>query len=184
MTNKFILLFLTLLSASCATSLEHIRAPSLGNEWKIGYQHRERFTDNNITEYVPRNESIRNWSKLYTVQYSKNTNVVPKSFAKALLQRIQLSCPEMKSKLINNDNISVMYEWSAPACNNPNAPKNSQNINTAQHEIFRIIKGNEGFFKLSYVEKTKKMNSETRAKWINKLNKSQIYKDGKMVKAL
>jgi len=87
MLRKLVLLSFAILSASCATSLEYIRAPSLGAEWKIGYQHRERFTNNNITEYIPRNESIQNWSKLYTVKYNKNTNVVPKPFAMALINK-------------------------------------------------------------------------------------------------
>lgn len=181
MKKYFLLLAATFSISACVTTLEHIKAPSLGPEWKIGYQHRERFTNNNITEYIPSNESIQNWSKLYTVQYNKNTEVIPASFAVALLNKIKESCPDIQAKLIEKDNKSVLYEWSAPTCKKKDIPAHSPNINTAQHSLFRIIKANEGFFNLSYVEKTAKMNNETRKKWIFKLKNSQVYKDGKIV---
>lgn len=84
---------------------------------------------------------------------------------------MQARCPGSFWNIINQDSASVMYEWKIVDCaSNPD-----------QHEIARLLKGNDGVHRIAYTEKTKALSSVVRDKWINALTDAYVEKGGKKV---
>jgi len=183
MKNKLLIILITLISSSCATSLERISVPIDSPDWKVGFQTRPKsFGDaSNLREFIPIKDSIDNWSKLITIQYiDGQSNVPPKAFVTILIDQIKKTCPDAEWNIIESSARSIMYEWHTKACKPP-ANKSDPNIYTPQHEVSRIIFGNDGIHKVSYNEKTSNLNPAIREKWISNLRESKLQKNGKTI---
>lgn len=62
MRRRFVLLAVGTLLGGCATALETVYVPADSPGWKFGYGSDRR--GQTIAEYVPRNESINNWTSV------------------------------------------------------------------------------------------------------------------------
>ena len=184
MKRKILLTLTFTILSGCSTAIEHMVIPDAAPGWKMGYQHRERFTNSTIREFIPENDTINNWSKLITIQFIAGATNTPDDLASLLIQNIKKTCTDATSNIIENDNNSIIYEWSTNECTPPVGTKIDLNIHTAQHEITRIIKGKDGIHKASYAEKTSTIDKDTRARWIGKFKKTTLEKDGQVVKML
>ena len=162
---------LPILLIGCSTALEHVRVPGKLSGWKIGHQEHERFTNNNIREFIPANENIESWSKMITVQYSSGYKDDPELFMTALKSRMKQRCKNTMWKVLKKDNNSILYEWRINDCK----------PHSDQHEIVRLFRGNDGLHRVAYTEKVKIILSKTRREWINKLSSAYLEKDGKRV---
>jgi len=140
-------------------------------EWTIGNQTSDQ--NQRIIEFVRPNENIDNWTELLTSQIiRKPSNVVSIDvFVARLHNEDRKLCPEgFEQKVIargqktDTEEASVIYEWEMKDC----AP------NADQHEVAKIIYGKFSIFRLAYVERTNKLSSEKRQKWINNLKEAKI----------
>jgi len=185
MKNIFVFILIAIISSGCA-SLEYISVPmdpTDPTEWKVGFQTRPKsFGDASyIRELIPKDDNIKNWSKLVTIQYIHGkSNVAPKEFVTALINNIKKSCSDAEWSIIESSTRSIIYEWSTKECKPP-TKSSSPNIFTPQHEVARIIFGNEGIHKASYNEKTKNLNPDIRDRWISVIRKSSVKKDGNII---
>ena len=184
MKNKIIFTLTFALLTGCSTAIEHMVIPDADPGWKMGYQHRERFTNSTIREFIPENDNINNWSKLITIQFIAGATNSPTDLSDLLIKDIKKTCTDATSDIIEKDRNSIIYEWSASICTPPVGTKIDPNIHTAQYEITRIIKGKDGIHKASYAEKTSSIDKNTRARWINKFKKTTLEKDGQVVSPL
>lgn len=178
--KKLVLALLTIaLISGCTAALEYAIVPSMDQEWKVGYQNREKFTNSNITEFIPPNETIENWSKLFTIQYVAGANPNLENFVTAQMNNTKKKCADLTWSVIEQSNNSFLYEWNTKSCSG-----NNSNIYTAQHVITRHINGNDGMHIVSYAEKTKNISEATRSQWIERLKKANIRKNGEVVNVL
>ena len=166
--------FLFIVLNGCAAPIEHIVVPGGQPGWKVGYEERERFSNNNIREIIPQNENIDNWTKMITIQFYSGRKDDPEKFEKALEASMKKRCKETIWKVINKDNKSILYEWSINNC----AP------NPDQHEISRIFLGNDGLHRAAYTEKVENMQRATHDEWVKRLSNSYLEKDGKRIGGL
>ena len=183
MKNRILIILIAIVLVGCATSLEHVSVPMDATDWKVGFQTRPKsFGDASyIREIIPKEDDIKNWSKIVTIQYiDGKSNVPPNEFVTALIGDIKKACPDAEWEIIESNTRSIIYEWYTKACKTP-ASKSNPNIHTPQHEVARVIFGNEGIHKVSYNEKTKSLSPATREKWISNLREVKLEKDGKTI---
>ena len=169
--SKISILIISLLVAGCGAALEYVRVPGKLTGWKVGFQERERFTNNNIKEIIPASETIHNWSKMITIQYKDKRKDNPEKFMQALKVSMQSKCKNTKWEVLEKTNNSILYEWSIKGC----SPHKDQ------HELSKLILGNDGLHRVAYTEKVKSIPNKTREKWIKKLSDAYLAKDGKKV---
>ena len=164
------LILITIILASCSTSIEYVRIPGTFDGWKVGHQYiNHRSADaSNIREFIPHNEKIDNWSKIITIQYMDGIKIEPESMMLNLEKDMKKRCQQTKWEVIKRFKTSILYEWSIKDC-----PPESD-----QHEISRLFLGKEGAHRVSYTEKTQIIEPTTRNKWIEKLSTSRVEKDG------
>jgi len=169
MLQRNILIFAVMLFAGCATTLESVYVPGDSSGWKMGFGSDRR--GQTIAEYVPANESINNWSKLLTIQFLEGERRSPPIVMEDLKRSMQTRCPGSFWNIIQQDSASVLYEWKIADCAN----------NADQHELARLLKGNDGVHRIAYTEKTKAISSVVRDKWINALTGAYVVKGSKKV---
>ncbi len=169
MRRQLVLVAFVALLGGCATALESVYIPADSSGWKLGYGSDRR--GQTIAEYVPSNESINNWTKLLTIQFLEGENRSPSAVMDDLKSRMQSRCPGSYWSVISQDSVSILYEWNIKGCS----------PNPDQHEIARLLKGNDGVHRIAYVEKTSAMNQAIREKWIASFKEAYVEKGGKKV---
>ena len=163
-TSICLLMSIILLSA-CATSLEHVNADFNSAGWKVGYSEDVR-GKGNIVEYIPSMENIESWSKMMTIQFAEGVSVEPALYMGQLKAKMQARCPNVAWSIIEEGKNHILYEWKISDCGN----------NPAQHEIAKIMKGNDGLHRFAYVEKTEDLSASSRKLWIDRIASSYLKK--------
>jgi tetratricopeptide (TPR) repeat protein len=124
-------------------------------KWVLGYQ--GSIDTASLMEYVIEGETVENWSELVTVASQKQTT--PEEFMKTTKERIARLCPTIEWKVLSKSDKEIMYE-----CMITNCPGQDN-----QHEIARIISGENGIHRMHYVTKKVPITSEKREEWIGLL---------------
>lgn len=131
--------------------------------WKIGH-YAELPQHYSIIEFIREGDDINNWKELLTIQYFPPLccGTSPEDTLNKLKAVREKECPGVtKWSVIEKDQNSILYEWQAKPCLGW----------SDQHEIARIIYGENNTFILHYALKTRQMPGDQRTKWINKLSK-------------
>jgi hypothetical protein len=167
---RFIFLLVFALSG-CATSLEtaslHLSASD--GKWKsAGGSERGGRT---LAEFVPQDESINDWSRLLTIQFIEQKGVSPLVVMDQLRSGMQSRCPDSPWQVIQQDPTSVLYEWSIAHCGN----------NPDEHEIARLLKGNDGIQRVAFTQKGTELAPSEREQWLKILSEAYVVKDGQRV---
>jgi hypothetical protein len=163
---RFCLVVLVLFVSGCATTLETVYVPADNSGWKVGYGvNKPELT---IVEYIPVEESISNWSRIFTIQFLEGvrelSNETPKTLSKMLT-----NCPDTKWDVLSEDKLSVTYERKTLACKGGD-----------EYEIARLLKGNDGIHRISYTSK-KPINETDRASWLKVFTDAYVEKSGQRV---
>jgi hypothetical protein len=118
-----------------------------------------------IIEYVPKGESVQDWSELVTIQNFSKKLGSPESFLDQLKTLREKQCPGSTVwNVIAQDKDSILYEWMAKPCEGwPD-----------QHEISRILDGKWNRFRIAYTVKVKELQEEERNIWIKSMLKATI----------
>lgn len=165
----FAVMLLGIVGAGCAITLETVFIPTDSSGWKFGSGSDRK--GRTIAEYVPSNESINNWSKLLTIQFLEGERSSPFAVMEAIRSRIQARCPGTAWNVIRQETSSVLYEWRISDCPG----------NTDQHEIARLLKGNDGIHRIAYVAKVPNIAAAERERWLNALSDAYVEKGGQRV---
>ena len=171
MTSKILIpVIYAFFLVSCATSIEYLSVPvkNTGEKWKLGFQNRVKFSNTNIREFVPNNETINNWSKLLTIQFIEKEPQEYDLEASMNSRKSDVSkiCQNLKWDILEKSQNTIIYEMYASSCQNM----------TSQHVLGRMIKGNNGLHLVLYTEKMK-IDTKTREQWLENLKKSEVIKD-------
>lgn len=138
------------------------------DQWKVGSQ-AEQPPAWSIIEWVPSDETIEDWSQLFTVQdfgRELRDNMGPLSgIVEGLKQAREEPCRSVTTwTVLAEDPNSVLYEWTMPACG----------TETAQHEIARFIDGRWNRFRLAYTARVEQIDPEVRQIWIDSLTSATV----------
>jgi len=128
-------------------------------EWVLGFLE-EKPGEFSITEFVPKGETVENWSELMTIQNFAKTRGSPEEFFEGLKALREKRCPGSTTwNVINKDERSILYEWKAKPC--AGFPE--------QHEISRIIDGKWNRFRIAYTAKVSEIPAETRDAFVQSM---------------
>lgn len=161
------LIFLVLLLSSCATTLETVYIPAENAGWKQGYAVNKSGVT--LIEYIPANESIENWSRIFTIQFLQGMRESTSTTAKTLRSIMLKNCPNTQWEVITEESLSVTYERKTLACKGGD-----------EYEIARLLKGNDGIHRISYTAKNPIPEAE-RNKWLKALAEAYVEKGGQRV---
>ncbi len=168
-----LLIFTFLLTSCVSVPLETVsfKTPGEGPKWKVGHARDHGFGKGNIKEYVRLNESIKNWSELITVQFIEGSQATPSQTMQQLKEIMIKRCPNTTWVVISEEKKSITYEWKISSCSNADT----------QHEIAKLIQGNDGIHRISYVAKTSEINTKMREEILKVFAEAQLMKGGKKV---
>src|SRR5882672_10291467 len=157
---------LVMVLSGCATSLESAALHLAGGagKWKVAGGSERR--GQTIAEFVPPGESIDNWSHLLTIQFIEQKGTSPLVVMAQLRDAMQTRCPGSSWHIIQQDSLSVLYEWSIAGCGG----------NPDQHEIARLLKGNDGIQRLAYAVKSAELVPSEREQWIKAFSDAYVVK--------
>ena len=154
--------------AACAVPLESIYAPADTTGWKVAHAQDVRGAGN-IVERIPVNETLQNWTKMVTVQFFENERQTPQTMMDRLRARMLQRCPGAIWNQLESDRTSVLYEWRIASC-----PGEQD-----QHELSRLLQGNDGLHRIAYTEKVANLPANVRARWIDTLKGAYVVKGGR-----
>jgi hypothetical protein len=158
-----------LVIGACATTLETVYVPADNRGWKVGSgSNRPGAT---LVEFVPTTESIGNWSRMFTIQFLEGEKRTPNTVMKALETQMRARCPNAKWGVVSEDSTSVTYEWAISGCSG----------HPDQHEVSRLLKGNDGVHRIAYVRKTNQLEGNERDTWLKAFANAYVEKGGKRV---
>jgi hypothetical protein len=168
---KQLLCFFVLALAGCATPLETatLHLADGAGKWKAaaGSERRGR----TLMEFVPADESIDNWSRLLTIQFIEEKGVSQLVAMDRLRVAMQGRCPGSSWQIIQQDSTSVLYEWSIARCGS----------NPDQHEIARLLRGNDGIQRIAFTRKSAELEPSEREQWIKTFSEAYVVKGGQRV---
>lgn len=120
-----------------------------------------------MLEFVPKGQTVENWQEMVTLQFypGLQSKTTPANFRDFFLSRLKGQAPSVKTNLISESADEVIFEWRID---------NAANGQSAQHELDRIVRGNQGIHMIHYVAKVSELNSASRQKWLNFLRSSKI----------
>lgn len=134
--------------------------------WKYGYS-KEVKGEYAIDEFVPKSESIENWTKLYTQQNlrrSRSSLASPKAMMTGLKDLMEKRCPRVVWNIIREGDTDIVYEYHFADCDG----------HPAQQEIARILYGKWNIWRIAYTQKGAPMDEQERLKWIETLSEPRI----------
>ncbi|MEZ9821992.1 hypothetical protein AB4238_15430 [Shewanella sp. 10N.286.45.A1] len=167
MTSKiYILSFALLLSGCKSTPIEAIYTELDPTPWTIGYQKDFGAGNGYIREWVPKDENIKSWTKLFSIEFLEKEKTPIHEYSDNFLKKRQEQCSGTKYKILKETDFSRTYIINFPSCAGQEA----------QSEITRMFQGNDGLHRLSYAEKSASLSQEVIAKWNQELQNSYIVK--------
>ncbi len=128
-----------------------------GSNWRLAHSSMVK-GEYSIAEFTPIDESIEDWSKLFTQQNftrRKGLSRTPKAMMDELRKSMQSQCPTVVWKVLAKSSSDVLYDYQVTSCGD--LPD--------QYEIARILYGKWNVWRLAYTEKTAQIDPETRARW-------------------
>ena len=155
--------------SSCAVTLETIAVPAEQSSWQLAYGiNRQRAT---MKEFVAPGETLSNWSRMLTIQFLEGERASPRQVVERARKNMQAECPGAELTVISEDALSVTYEWWTGTCTRE----------TSQHEVARLIRGNDGVHRVAYVRKVPRLETQEREKWLQILSEAYVIKGERRV---
>ena len=167
--RRHILFITALVLAGCATTLETVYVPAENKGWKVGSGvNRATAT---LVEFIPSDESIANWSRMFTIQFFEGERESPQRVMTSIQALTTAKCPGTMWNVVTADALSVTYEWRVSGC-----PGQLDQV-----ELARLLRGNDGVHRIAYVRRGAVLDSSERDKWLAAFANAYVEKGGKRV---
>jgi len=153
----------------CATTFETVYVPAENKGWQVGSGTNR--PGEKLVEFVPTEESISNWSRMFTIQFLEGTRDSPQKVMEALQARMRAHCRDAQWATISQNASSVTYQWSVSNCAGQ----------MDQIEIARLLSGNDGVHRIAFVRKGLDFAPGEKEKWLEAFSKAYVLKDGRPV---
>jgi hypothetical protein len=163
------LLVAALAVTGCATTLETVYVPAENSGWKIG--HGTNRANATLLEFIPSEETISSWSRMFTIQFLEGARDAPRDFARVLQAQATSRCSNTRWNVLSEDASSITYQWSISDCPG----------HVDETEIARLLKGNDGLHRIAYVRKGPTLEASEQAKWLEAFSKAYVEKGGRRV---
>lgn len=138
--------------------------------WRLGYRAINRLQS--VTEYVPKNEAVQQWTEMYTVQrlYSQVGKKTPKQMMVEIEANLKKAIPTVEFKALLNQEGDVVFHWRdrGDATSKPARPP--------QHEIVRLVAGEKDIHRLAYARRVPQIPVADAQAWIELLRQAKLVK--------
>ncbi len=124
-----------------------------------------------IVEFIRPGQSINDWSELVTIQFLEGNRSAPIDLMSELRDTMTQRCPNVVWVVLDERADSVLYEWVLQDCEGQDD----------QHEIARLLRGNDGLHRVAYTQKGPRLGSVTSAVWRNVFLGSYVMKGDEIV---
>lgn len=161
------------LAACKSTPLESVFVP-LPDPSSLEVGHAADAAGETIVEYVPVGEKIESWRHLVTIQFLEGERRTPEALVAALEQWTRGHGGTLEWNVLERDANSVLYEWRLLDC--PKADATGLDPYADQCEISRVLRGNDGLHRVAYTERTRAMDADSRAKFLEAFRKAYVVK--------
>lgn len=160
-----LIVFACALAACASIPLETIYAPIDASGWTVAYA-TDTLGMSNIVERIPDGQTLDNWAEMITIQFFEGERRTPQDFVTGLESQMKQRCPSVEWSVIETDRTGVLYEWRLDRCSEQQD----------QHELSRLLRGNDGLHRIAYVEKVRRLSNDTRDTWIANLRSAYLVK--------
>jgi len=165
LTRALLCLFLVT-SVACSTPLETVRLPGVGPLWVVGDMQDFGKGKGTRAEYVPVGQPVGGWTRHIEIQFLEGSTLSPEEGMQAFRKQMVATCPQVSWIIVDSDRRSITYEWRLEDCN----------ARDDQHELVRILRGNDGLHLVSYGEMRARMDLITRDLWLDRLEAAVVIK--------
>jgi len=155
-----------LLAVACSTPLETVRLAPVGPEWVVGFERDFGSGQGTLVEYVQVDEDIEHWTQRITIQFLEGVRTTPEQTGAALRGQLLANCPTLTWIVLENTPDSFLYEWRTAGC-----PGQDD-----QHEVARLLRGNDGMHRVAYTVRCPRMDETRRALWLDRLSAAYVIK--------
>jgi len=118
-----------------------------------------------VVTYVPQGESVDDWSEIITVQFFNLSLTEPAEFVALFEQNVKEACAEATLNIIDQSPTQVTWEWRLPTDSVTGEP---------QHEITRIIRADDGWFRVAYTKRVPKLSDGDRSAWVAAIETAKV----------
>ena len=134
--------------------------------WRPGYSSVNRLES--ITEYIPKTENVQKWTEMYSVQrfYQMKGKLTPKQMMHNILDRLKDNIPGVSFVTLVDTENDVLFHW---------RDKGGKD-RPAQHEIVRLIAGEQDIHRLAYVRKVAQIPAVEAQAWIDLIRQALLTK--------
>ncbi len=113
--------------------------------------------------YVPPGE-LHHWTRMVVIGYQKSPSMTVNQDVEASTKYISSQCPGTTHQIIESDTYNMYFINTYPACKDADP----------QSEITRIVQGNEGLGRISYMVQGRELTSSEKEQWLAILRKSHL----------
>lgn len=82
--------------------------------WKIG--HKQIASDFYVMEWVPRDESVKDWSQMVTYTHEIAEKASFQTLMNAIIVQLQINCPSFTASVLEKSETSVVFRWQDDGC--------------------------------------------------------------------
>lgn len=165
-------LAVSLCSTACQTPLERAGVPMPEEGWSRVFQKDHGKGVGTIIEALPPGESLEAWTQMLTIQSLESLQGREAlEVAEELLAEQKAKYGDVEQHILGEDEFSVVYEWLLQG--HPEHPD--------QHELARLIEGNDAIHRVAYVRKGPRMELAERARWLEALRGTKLFFKGELV---
>lgn len=164
----FVALAGTIFASGCGSiPLEAIATGQRVYGWKVARQQDFGPGRGTIIQRIPVDEDRWSWKHASEIQFLEGETRSPGAFMRLLEERMRKRCGDgTRWVVLSQDSTSVTYEWSIRSC-----PEQED-----QSEIARLLRGNDGLHRITYIEKQVPMNGKNREFWLSIIGKAYVTK--------
>ena len=137
--------------------------------WKIG--HHNRSAHEYILESVPLNETVNNWSQLFTVLFMSN-QILNKD-SKTAITAVQATKKIFSKKYGNQFKFNTLQQTENDVIYESFIPGDKEY--QPEYEIARLIRTSKGIYRISYAKKSP-IDEKTKEKWLCCIREASLIK--------
>lgn len=126
-----------------------------GQSWMLASK--QTMSGVTMSEYVRQGETLESAREHYTVMKMPGTTDAA-AMAKKVLAMTEDTCAAFTSQVYWADTADTLYEWKASGCDDPK--------HRAEHEIARLLRMDDGVYRLSYAYRAAEMPPANRTQWL------------------
>lgn len=131
--------------------------------WKIVKYENYSHDGSGFIFYAPP-DNPEPWTRMVVIGYDKSTSMSAAQFVEAKTKYISAHCPGTTHQVIESDTYNVYFINTYPACGDAGP----------QSEITRVVQGNKGLGRLSYMVQGRELTSSEKEQWLAIFHKSHL----------